>query len=61
MTYRLVCKLLDKITTIIPINSEGTFKNCHPSRKVPILHIQGKVDLCGLYNGRMYNECMVNF
>ncbi len=51
MSYRLACEMADQIAAIAPVASIGHYKNCHPSRPVPILHIHGLADPCAPYNG----------
>lgn len=61
MVYRLACELPDKIAAIAPVGSHGTFDNCRPARPVPVLHIQGKVDPCSLYDGGVCGRCVAGF
>lgn len=61
MVYRLACELSGKIAAIAPSSSQGTFDDCQPKRPVPVLHIQGKNDLCSLYNGGECGRCMADF
>ncbi len=51
ISYRLACEMSDKIAAIAPVASIGHYKNCQPTRQVPILHIHGLDDPCAPYDG----------
>jgi polyhydroxybutyrate depolymerase len=50
----LACELSNKIAAIAPVagtNVSTIQADCHPSRKVPVLHIHGDADMIVLYDG----------
>lgn len=54
MSYRLACDLAGRIAAISPVSSSMTqevFSDCNPSRKIPILCINGTNDPVVSYNG----------
>jgi polyhydroxybutyrate depolymerase len=61
MCYRLVCELSDKLAAVAPLGAQGVFRECKPSRKVPILHIHGTEDRCARYEGGECGGCFQDF
>ncbi len=61
MVYRLACELSNEIAAIAPIASQGVFESCDPKRKVPVMHIHGKLDPCCLYEGGECGGCITEF
>ena len=55
ISYRLACRLSDRIAAIAPIGSQSLQEKCEPTRFVPILHFHGTEDNCALYDGG--DEC----
>lgn len=43
MTYRFGCDRADRLAAMGPVEG-GLWGECHPSRAVPILHVQGELD-----------------
>lgn len=50
-TYRLGCELSERIAAIAPHSGLDSFKNCSPSRKVPVIHFHGTEDPIATYAG----------
>jgi polyhydroxybutyrate depolymerase len=50
-SYRLACELSDRIAAIAPNGSHDAFKECHPTRPVPVLHFHGTADPAAPYEG----------
>jgi polyhydroxybutyrate depolymerase len=50
-SYRLACELSDKIAAIAPNGSHDGFKNCEPTRPVPVIHFHGTADPAAPYDG----------
>lgn len=60
MSYRLACEIADKIAAIAASGSTGSYEPCIPTRPVPVLHIQGRLDPCSPYQGGQCGGCMAD-
>ncbi len=62
MSYRLACRLSERIAAIAPIGSQSLQKDCRPSRAVPVLHFHGTEDICAkYYGGEECGGCFADF
>jgi len=57
MSYALACELSDKIAAIAPAGAVGMYHQCHPKRKVPVMHFHGTEDPCARYDGCAGDAC----
>lgn len=59
--YRLACELSERIAAIAVGGAHDAFKQCNPSRHVPVLHFHGTNDNCGMYNGGTCGGCFADY
>lgn len=51
MTYRLACELADRFAAIAPVAGVDKMTACTPSRRIPVMHFHGTLDLIVPYSG----------
>lgn len=59
MSYRLACELGTRIAAIGPVAgtmTNGSYDQCQPDRKMPVIHIHGTNDFVVFYNGGFGNK-----
>ena len=61
MAYRLACDLSESIAAIAVSGAHSAYKECHPSRPVPVLHFHGSEDRCAPVEGGQCGGCFAEF
>lgn len=57
MAYRLGCDLSERITAVAANAGYDAYNDCNPSRKVPLLQIQGTADESAIYDAGVEGQC----